>query len=772
MSDDKFLKVTQRAYKFIKGFTINYFYEGLVELITNSDDAYDKGNITNKTIEIECDYKNKISIVRDNAIGLKGDDMEKCFLQIGEYTSTKDSRGFFSRGAKDITVLGNLTFESIKDDRYSKVRLNTLAEGNILVKDKKVCNEIRRKLKIKSNGLLVTIYHNSAINMDSPDFLINRFPKYYSMRKIFSDNDTKVTLKVENFDKYDGIYDLKYNFPDGEILLYLNYSLPSYPDAEVNFVLNRSEKDLYEDQYNNNKFSDFGVLICNNKSIHEISILDQQNYHYTDYKKYFGIINTTYLHKLMYDYDILGPTKANPSPIIDPSRMNGLNTKHPFYQELIKIPKDRLKLLLQEVDSKLNERIFYIDDINLLIDELNLVGSDIIESNDISSISRSKENKLIRGIESDRGLYVNVEKNFTNNLFKMDNDDIQENSRQFIDPMSKIFDIIGRGDEGKIITDDIAKEKLYKITDDPEISENKQIFIYDKVDINKDEKMESLNTSFIQNKNVFKIKFVDFNDDNKKYEIGYYDNSIVLKINVKFPTIKEIFNDKSSEEKFDNIEAVLILGGIISEALTRIQLSCYINKSYIVLNNDDSSENFNILFKNYDNYKNNIDKRVHKTINNLVQKIIKDQEKTKYQINNDIENILIDSSSSEEIDIDSSDLEIDPVDLTSYIKTNNIKQIYISEKIKSLGIQTFDNIIYKSTNSKNSILLYGIVNQDEMAIVKRHKGLIFIYWQKNTVNILENNVKILKSRKIKHIYSDDTVRLKLKKFGITCELIK
>ena len=48
MSDEKFINITQRAYKYIKGFTINYVYEGLVELITNSDDAYNKGKIEKK----------------------------------------------------------------------------------------------------------------------------------------------------------------------------------------------------------------------------------------------------------------------------------------------------------------------------------------------------------------------------------------------------------------------------------------------------------------------------------------------------------------------------------------------------------------------------------------------------------------------------------------------------------------------------------------------------------------------------------------------------
>lgn len=649
MTDGNFINISQRAYKFIRGYTINYVYEGLVELITNSDDAYNKGKILDKKIDIICDYKNKITKVTDQAIGLDGEGMVKCFLQVGEYTSSSESRGFFSRGAKDISVLGNLTFESIKDNKYSKVTLDSFAKGKVCSKDEIVTSEIREKLKIKNNGLLVTIEHNSNIDIDSPEFFINRFPRYYSLRKIFSDKNTSINLEIKNHsDNFNKIHNLKYLFPKGELILYLNYSLPSYPDANVNFILNKSQTDLHEDQYNNIKFCDYGILISNNSSIHENSILDHQHSHFEEYKKYFGIINTTYLHKLMYDYDTIGPTKLNPSPIIDPSRMNGINTKHPFFDELIKIPKDRIRFLLEENESNLVEKTFYIEDINSLIDELNLVGSQFVESNELTSITRSRESQLIRGIESDRGKFVNVENNFSHDLYKMKFEDSNiNNSREYIDPMTAIFDIIGRGDEGSIITDELAKEKLYKISN-KENSIQKNIFVYDKVNIEKNNpKMESLNSGNIKKNNVFQIKFIEFNDNSKKYEINYSNEVIILKINVNFPTITNIFKSKSFKDNTNsNTEAILTLGNIISEALTRVQLSCYVKKNFIILNNDDSSENYNTLFKNYDVYKNSIDKKIHNTISNILSNLL----------NENTNKFLEDSSDSESKTINSDDL--------------------------------------------------------------------------------------------------------------------
>ena len=651
MTDDNFINISQRAYKFIRGYTINYVYEGLVELITNSDDAYNKGKILEKKIDIMCDYENKITKVTDQAIGLNGEDMIKCFLQVGEYTSSSEARGFFSRGAKDISVLGNLTFESIKNNKYSMVTLDSFAKGNILSKDENVTQEIRERLKINNNGLQVTIEHNSNIDIDSPEFLINRFPRYYSLRKIFSDKNTYINLEIKNHsESFNKIHNLNYEFPKGELILYLNYSLPSYPDANINFVLNKSPDNLHEDQYNNIKFCDYGILICNNLSIHENSILDHQHSHFEEHKKYFGIINTTYLHKLMYDYDNIGPTKLNPSPIIDPSRMNGINTKHPFFDELIKIPKDRIRFLLEENESNLVEKTFYIEDINSLIDELNLVGSQFIESNELTSITRSRESQLIRGIESDRGKFVNIENNFSHDLYKMEFDDPNEKKKTiYSDPMTSIFDIIGRGDEGSIVTDELAKEKLFKISNN-ENSEKKKIFVYDKVDIKKnDPKMESLNSSNIKKNNIFQIKFIEFKDNNKKYEINYSNEIIILKINVNFPTITNMFKSKKfNDQKKSNTEAVLTLGHIISEALTRVQLSCYIQKNYITINNDDSSENYNTLFKNYDVYKNSIDKRIHSTISQILNNLLNENQYT--------DKNLEDSSESSSNTINSDDL--------------------------------------------------------------------------------------------------------------------
>ena len=88
-------------------FSINYSKQGFRKVILAKE--------TKKALK-------QISVT-DRAIGLTSEDAEKCFLTVGNYTSHETSRGFFSRGAKDVSNIGHVTFETIKDGLYSKVEI-------------------------------------------------------------------------------------------------------------------------------------------------------------------------------------------------------------------------------------------------------------------------------------------------------------------------------------------------------------------------------------------------------------------------------------------------------------------------------------------------------------------------------------------------------------------------------------------------------------------------------------------------------------------------
>ena len=136
------LSIGSRAYKYIRMGAVKNVVDALIELITNSHDAYNKDSTLSKPHNIRIKpyytgrkYIEKVSLI-DNAIGLTGDEMERNFLTVGNYTSESGSRGFFSRGAKDISNIGNVTFQSIKNNKYSKVEINSIIGIFLLFKKK------------------------------------------------------------------------------------------------------------------------------------------------------------------------------------------------------------------------------------------------------------------------------------------------------------------------------------------------------------------------------------------------------------------------------------------------------------------------------------------------------------------------------------------------------------------------------------------------------------------------------------------------------------
>lgn len=630
---DNFIQFNERAYKFIRGSAVNTIIDALVELITNSDDAYDKGKIQKKKINIHLNYDGILEVT-DQAIGLNAEEMKKCFLQVGNYTSHENNRGFFSRGAKDISALGNVYFESIKNDNYSKLLLDKNAKGEILVSDNKVTEDLRKHLKILNNGTKVQIQLNEGVDLYDPKQILEIFSRHISLRNILNNTNCDCKITFENSKMYEFNYKeftFKYSFPHGEILLYLTYSMPSYPEAEAFFSLSKTNKQLFNDQ--NMKYCDWGILITSNKVIHDISTINPQFKFNPHMKTLFGVIHCDYINKLLVDYDNNGSSKLNPFPILDPSRVGGLNYDHPFLKELIKIPNDRLDLILQELEvDEDNEYVFLNNELMDIINQLNITGDKFMDSNDLTQFVENKNSNLIRGIESDRGKYVTVEKNFLHDLNKTTRLNYnpktdKKESRPYVDPMTKLFDIIGVGDEGNAPTEEKSNAKLYKEFDSSVMSnvetEEKKIFHYNKVegkDNEQTEDFESQNYQHLKKDNMFIIKFIKSTQD-RKYEIYQSGQKIILKINVDFPILKKYFNSESNFNKdfeTSKLEAVMYLHEIMTEALTRVQLISYINRDFIKINDTSSSVNFQELFKNYDSYKNNIDISIDKVIQNVI----------------------------------------------------------------------------------------------------------------------------------------------------------
>lgn len=127
----------------------------LIELITNSDDAYGDGDgpITISILPTD-DPQLPIEIwVSDAAIGLTAEGLEQRLAKLGvtkEINAAVTARGLFGRGARDVASLGTLFFRAIRDDHYSELRIDGL-DYEFLAIDEPATAEQRADLLLDSS---------------------------------------------------------------------------------------------------------------------------------------------------------------------------------------------------------------------------------------------------------------------------------------------------------------------------------------------------------------------------------------------------------------------------------------------------------------------------------------------------------------------------------------------------------------------------------------------------------------------------------------------
>ena len=360
MSTSTPLIFTNRLYKYIKSSAIVGIIQAGVELVTNADDAYKKSDLEPPhKINAIVDYHNKCLLVWDQAIGLTGDEMINSFGQVGDYTSNMLARGYFSRGAKDITAIGHATFVGIKDNKLSEVQISTDDMFTIIKKDIDVTSEHRELYNITNNGLWVKLDVKKSIVFPTYE-RVGALSKHYAMRDIFSNPNNNINIEVKSesgFVLYNGT--LKYQpLPIKETLIDEEFIVDGYPEIKATFELYLLEECVEDEEYSS--YMEHGIIISSGNAIHEIGTLYNDIKSHPYIKHIYGRINCSYINQLMYDFESKPDDVNNPFPIIDHSRLHGLDRSHPFTKALFRIPHNQLKLVLQDLYETdfVDEKIF------------------------------------------------------------------------------------------------------------------------------------------------------------------------------------------------------------------------------------------------------------------------------------------------------------------------------------------------------------------------------------------------------------------------------
>lgn len=227
----KDLPQNPRLTKQISDATIKNVIDGIVELVTNSDDSYrkleKKGGKINGKIEIYVNRKKggicEKLIVKDYAQGMTKEELEAAIEFAGEtsgFLKGESVRGFLGRGLKEtIIAMGEGEIKTIKDGILSRTKI--------------WCDSKTKKPKYDDDLLNNPVFTNEpngtevAINITNQKFTIPEFDtfktqlsRHYALRDIFASEHRQVQLTFESIvSNKKRIYPITFCYPEGKKVL-------------------------------------------------------------------------------------------------------------------------------------------------------------------------------------------------------------------------------------------------------------------------------------------------------------------------------------------------------------------------------------------------------------------------------------------------------------------------------------------------------------------------------------------------------------------------
>jgi hypothetical protein len=352
----------------------NDLVRALVELITNSDDAYTR--IGRKgPIQIEAEHRRATSgtfnhvVVRDQAGGMSPDEVELGLLVAGGRTSGHElghrTRGLQGRGAKDIAIFGKATFQTIKDSTYSAVTIDGDTFDYVDRSQRVASTRDYTNLGLLpgSSGTEATIFvRRSAHSVPLHKNLAERLERNFQLRDIMTSQRTEVTLLDlgKNLLPQRLTYEPPYF---SEVVLDEVIAVPEYPTS-CHLVLRRSEKP-YEDDRSASRHS--GILIVGRRGIYDATYFGFEGRPGALW--FTGRLECDYIDQLQDEYDDARdpaltetarhprtvPERLNGVPLIT-RRRDGLEKNHPFAQQLRAIVEEKLRPLIEAEEKAQSQK--------------------------------------------------------------------------------------------------------------------------------------------------------------------------------------------------------------------------------------------------------------------------------------------------------------------------------------------------------------------------------------------------------------------------------
>jgi len=342
---------------------------GLIELITNSDDGYnrleEKGKpVKNATILVNVDRssKNRLAVVKDKADGIgknKKEAREK-LRWYGRRLSGRaeggKQRGNFGFGLKDIIGLGNHKIESIRDGYFVKrvVEMNRDPDPSKQeYRDAKSADY--DDLGVKKSGTKVSLSPKDKLRINYPARLRDRLTKHFMLRHITTADNRKVILEDSGLPSRSKKTILKYTYPKRKEVYSATLKIKGYQDSQL-IIYRNEEIDTESDK----GIRSAGILVWGQNTVYDNTLFKHERDHYS--KQFSGEIHCPEIDELLENYEdeyikakkeLRDPkyTERNPERIINFNRHKGLLKQHPYYEALEKAVSPILQSLIKKEES-------------------------------------------------------------------------------------------------------------------------------------------------------------------------------------------------------------------------------------------------------------------------------------------------------------------------------------------------------------------------------------------------------------------------------------
>lgn len=410
------LEIDPRLYDLVRQQSIRTVPEALVEVITNSIDAYnsvetaiDGSEVTGLPIDIYVD--GNLITVKDRARGLTSTEITNKIIKVGSLTAEITSRGLMGRGAKDITNIGNIRFVTIRNNALSEIKINQDTTYEWVKQDVPVISQDRQTYGLLGNGMIVYINVSPLVQVFNGDVLASKLSKNLYLRNILLEGShpIKVNGKV-----------LTYEYPEGgKKIVDIEFPIEGYEGATASFtiysVLNMIPNPKSPDEL------EYGILISGDNSVYECGGVYAEgenfihDYRWNSNLKYiYGELRCNHISNLAREITTVGKTDKNPFMILDPSRRGGLSKKHPFTKALYDIPYRWLEITLNRIQDIHEDFMLTTNDVNDFLDNISRFLKDNMQFENVLYTWRSKGDQEILNSMTGKLTKLEVDKEVMN----------------------------------------------------------------------------------------------------------------------------------------------------------------------------------------------------------------------------------------------------------------------------------------------------------------------------------------------------------------------